>query len=308
MDEIKLKNTLENIKPNSLSESIKNLNISIPMNHLLKPTVEKYDTLIQFIRLHPWTQVTLPAASSCLALSTHRPLLPVIPILKLTFELTKMNLINHSQDSVPIQDMILKFKTSKLEEYARKKGFNKTYFKIKDILNFLKDIIKDEIMYDPRNPAVILLNEELSEIFGGMKGLHVTELPQIILDYMTTLEITNYSLDEIPESESEIMLEWLSAQNTNETPLESKFKISNAMFQEVLRKGGAGPNKKIFTYREITSLVSKYILARKHLIDPKNIKLAMVENDLLGQALGVKAFHRCQINKFLREGITPHNG
>ena len=146
-------------------------------NHPLKS-----DTLIESIRLPPWTPVTPPAASSHLAFSIYGPLLPVIP-LKLTFELTKMNLINHTQDSVPIQDMILKFKTSKLEEYARQKGFNKTYFKIKDILIFFKDIIKDKIMYDPRNPAVILLNEdeELSEAFGGMKGLHVTELPQMKL-------------------------------------------------------------------------------------------------------------------------------
>ena len=205
--------------------------------------------MIESIRIPPWTPVTPPAASSHLAFSIYGPLLPVIPILKLTFKLTKMNLINHTQDSVPIQDMILKFKTSKLEEYARKNGFNKTYFKIKDILIFFKDIIKNNTMYDPRNPAVILLNEdeELSEAFGGMKGLHVTELPQMILNAMTTLEVTENTLEEIPESESEIMLEWLSAQNTNETPLESKFKISNVTLQEVLRKGGAGPNKKIFT-------------------------------------------------------------
>ena len=154
-----------------------------------------------------------------------------------------------------------------------------------------------------------MTQEELSEAFGGMKGLHVTELPQMILNAMTNLEITENTLDEIPESESEIMLEWLSAsaQNTNETPMESKFKIQNEILKEVLRKGGAGPNKKIFTYREITTMVSKYILDRKHLIDPKNIKLALVENDLLGQAFGVKAFHRSQINRFLREGITPHN-
>ena len=46
----------------------------------------------------------------------------------------------------------------------------------------------------------------------------------------------------------------------------------------------------------MTLALSKYILSRKdHIFDPRNIKLALVENDPIGDAFGVKAFHRCQV-------------
>ena len=58
----------------------------------------------------------------------------------------------------------------------------------------------------------------------------------------------------------------------------------------------------------MTLLLSKYILARKkEIFDPRNIKLALVGNDPLGDAFGVKAFHRCQVNNLLRSQLIPVN-
>ena len=55
-------------------------------------------------------------------------------------------------------------------------------------------------------------------------------------------------------------------------------------------------------YIQVTLLLSKYILARKDKIfDPRNIKLALVANDPIGEAFGVKAFHRCQVKYVLKE-------
>ena len=57
---------------------------------------------------------------------------------------------------------------------------------------------------------------------------------------------------------------------------------------------------------QITRLLSAYILSKKHLIfDKRNIKLALVENDPLGKAFGVTAFHRCQVNALLRTQLIP---
>ena len=54
--------------------------------------------------------------------------------------------------------------------------------------------------------------------------------------------------------------------------------------------------------------MSKYILARKEkFFDQRNIKLAMVENDKIGEAFGVKAFHRCQVNNLLRQQLVPYS-
>ena len=55
-----------------------------------------------------------------------------------------------------------------------------------------------------------------------------------------------------------------------------------------------------FSYSEVTILLSKYILSRKHdIFDSRNIKLALVANDPIGDAFGVKAFHRCQVKYVL---------
>ena len=85
------------------------------------------------------------------------------------------------------------------------------------------------------------------------------------------------------------------------------------------------PKQTVFTYEEvnqktpknylfffnlalfqITSILSKYILSKKNAIfDTRNIKLALVENDPLGKAFGVTAFHRCQVNALLRTQLIP---
>ena len=64
----------------------------------------------------------------------------------------------------------------------------------------------------------------------------------------------------------------------------------------------------IFSYEESTQLVSNYILSRKDAIfDSRNIKLALVAQDPIGEVFKVKAFHRCQVNNLLRSQLIPVN-
>ena len=71
---------------------------------------------------------------------------------------------------------------------------------------------------------------------------------------------------------------------------------------------GTDKAKTVFTQKEVTSLVSKYILSRKDtMFDPRNIKLALVNKDPIGDAFGVMAFHRCQINNLIRAQLIPVN-
>ena len=58
---------------------------------------------------------------------------------------------------------------------------------------------------------------------------------------------------------------------------------------------------------QVTILLSTYILRNKQrFFDRRNIKLAIVTDDLLGKAFGVNAFHRCQVNNLLRGQIIPY--
>ena len=59
---------------------------------------------------------------------------------------------------------------------------------------------------------------------------------------------------------------------------------------------------------QVTSLFSTYMLNNKErFFDTRNIKLAMVKGDLLGDAFNVNAFHRCQVNNLLRGQLIPYN-
>ena len=64
----------------------------------------------------------------------------------------------------------------------------------------------------------------------------------------------------------------------------------------------------IFFAFQVTLLLSTYILKNKQrFFDTRNIKLAIVKGDLLGDAFGVSAFHRCQVNNLLRGQLIPFN-
>ena len=59
---------------------------------------------------------------------------------------------------------------------------------------------------------------------------------------------------------------------------------------------------------QVTLLLSTYILKHKQrLFDTRNIKLAIVKGDILGDAFGVSAFHRCQVNNLMRGQLIPYN-
>eukprot|EP00092_Neocalanus_flemingeri_P014195 GFUD01015315.1.p1 GENE.GFUD01015315.1~~GFUD01015315.1.p1 ORF type:complete len:245 (-),score=34.26 GFUD01015315.1:92-826(-) len=81
----------------------------------------------------------------------------------------------------------------------------------------------------------------------------------------------------------------------------AKFSLKPKFLKVVQTVPGMDPKQTSFSYEEITSLLSKYILSRKdQIFDQRNLKLALVGKDPLGEAFGVKAFHRCQVNILIR--------
>ena len=64
--------------------------------------------------------------------------------------------------------------------------------------------------------------------------------------------------------------------------------------------------KTLFTYEEIALQLSNYICSKKNRIfDPRNPRLALVAEDPIGIAFGVKGFHRCQIGNLLKYQLIP---
>ena len=65
-------------------------------------------------------------------------------------------------------------------------------------------------------------------------------------------------------------------------------------------------SQKVFTFKEVAKLLSKYICSRKDSIfDIRNLTVALVSTDPLGEAFELQAFHRNQIHGLMLKQMTP---
>lgn len=170
------------------------------------------------------------------------------------------------------------------------------------VLSALRQVISREKLYDPNNTTVIICSEQLESALD-VKCLHVTEIRDVVLKQMDLLSPALASLMNSPTVQQQPTTNPANPasggqqQNgVNKFGIDDKFWVK-PHFMAVLRKVvGVNPNQVVFTYREITSYLSQYILDNKaKFFDDRNIKIAHVENDPLGKAFGVKAFHRTQV-------------
>jgi len=198
----------------------------------------------------------------------------------------------------------------------------KNYYSLAEILTILKDVISSEKMFDERNPSVIICSKPL-EAALDQKALHVTEVRDLVIQQLEQLADqslrdpqppqrlhTSQARPQAPRGPAQTapptVVRTASIATNVQTNKDTKFRLK-PLFLDVVRSVDEVDHKQtIFTYEEITRLLSAYILSKKHLIfDKRNIKLALVENDPLGKAFGVTAFHRCQVNALLRTQLIP---
>jgi len=221
---------------------------------------------------------------------------------------------------------LFKFKPdSKLHEYVIKRGnTNKRFFTLAEILSTLRDAIRGEGLYDEKNPSIIICSSDLERALD-MKALHVTEIRDLVLSHMIRIEdeafLSRYfsqsthstnnvsvSISQSSVSPAQRLIHTANISTQVVTDKQAKFKVK-PKFLEVLRSLPSTDQKKtIFTYEEVTLLLSTYILEHKNkFFDTRNIKLAIVKGDPLGEAFGVTAFHRCQVNNLLRAQLIPYD-
>ena len=192
---------------------------------------------------------------------------------------------------------------SKLKSFiSNKTGVTKRYYRLIDILNSLKKIIREENLFDQTNPSIILCSPELEGAIN-QKALHVTEVRDHVL--VQLIRVCNKNMIEnsaqIVYTAPGPILSLLSKISTYKN---AQFTLKPKFLEVLHSVEGADQAKTYFCIEEITLLLSKYIIARKDkLFDSRNIKIALVQSDPLGAAFGVKAFHRCQIIKLLQSQL-----
>ena len=198
------------------------------------------------------------------------------------------------------EEVLVKFKTnSTLEQFLLQKSGNKEKaFTFKQILIVLKNVIRSEELYDPRNPSVVLCSQELERTLN-MRALHVSELPNLVISQIENTEEIKYP-------------GYLIFKNSHSNQTKRFYGNPNVKFGlqpdfiPILRTvEGCDQTKTIFSYKEILELLSRYICSKREtIVDPRNVKMALVENDPLGKVFKVKAFHRCQVLTLLDQQLV----
>ena len=207
---------------------------------------------------------------------------------------------------------IYRFKTdSKLKTYlAEKTGTTERESRsLADILSDLKHIIIREKMFDIRNPYVILCTKELEQAIN-QRALHVAEIRDAVLSQMeTTNQPHQPQLQASPANTTQPAAPQPRRANVTAITtanLNYRYKLKPA-FREIVRSTNQNyQRREIFTLLEISKALSQYILARKEkFFDSRNPRLALVENDPLGAALNLAAFHRSQMSSLIRSQLLP---
>ena len=76
---------------------------------------------------------------------------------------------------------------SKLKRFLiTKTGVEKTYYSLTEILTNLKNIIREEGLFDHANPSIILCSKDLEKAHN-MKAFHVTETRYLVLSQITKI-------------------------------------------------------------------------------------------------------------------------
>ena len=244
---------------------------------------------------------------------------------KLTYQLSELNykLLN----TVFLFKEGSKLKTFLLDKEAIDK--DKIYHTLAAIMLALKKIIKDEKLYDENNTKIILCSQELENAIDR-KAMHSSEVRNEVIKqlliaynqpYLRNILIgqnwmqrqeewhpiwNTLHLERIEASHNTILQLTDELNIINSIPAHNRF-IPTPNFLKVLHLApGINKERTTFTFPEITCLLSSYILSKQNeIFDKRDIKIAIVKDDLLGIAFGVKAFHRNQVMSLVSKQLVP---
>ena len=207
---------------------------------------------------------------------------------------------------------------SELQSFLmRKRGFDKRVFSLQDILIVLKHIISQEKLFDPRNTSIIVCSEGLEKSLN-VRALHVSEFRSQVLTQLIRINEDNsfprYCWERGQSQErtrpsigaASRCIHYANVSTNTTVDPDCKFSCSERLLMWIKTLPEIDKNQTIFSYKEITKLVSKYIISNKlRLFDQRNVKVCIVTNDPLGAIFELNYFHRCQFPNLLMGQLTP---
>ena len=195
---------------------------------------------------------------------------------------------------------IEKYKESFHQYMMKENSLLKDYFKNnnqitecpltwKDIKKILLTIITEQDMYDKWNVDIIICDFRLEKALN-VPYLHVSQLKHYVLPHFTSLQpdVQKIKVNKKPTLNFDIT-----------QPL---FHIK-PQFYNLLSTVPGFQNKKQFSFRDVCSLTSRYIVLNKTFFDNRNMFVVNVSKDNLGRIFNVNFFHRLQIFYLILEQL-----
>ena len=203
-------------------------------------------------------------------------------------------------------------------KYPHENILARTYFYIETVLRWIKAVIATEGLHDENNATMVLCDPDLEEALQA-RALHLNEIRTKVMDQLVleTEVNANVPFPTLPPPPLYPKLlprqgppmdrpKGLHERPTSIPPnrpirLNERFKLK-PLFLNVLRTlDTVESNREIFMYEELSKFLSQYIIKHKQkFFDLRNIKAVVCDDDPLGAAFNVRAFHRTQVMTLLR--------
>jgi hypothetical protein len=214
--------------------------------------------------------------------------------------------------------------SSPLREFlTKKKGTVSHRNTLQAILAALRDILRDERQYDPRNPAIILCSNEMETVVN-MKALHVCQIREIIYDQLiripshlqeeARLAAVNSACNVLAcrpalRPNSVFMLRDSRVAQELSNSIFARFTIQDPLLRGLLLSQGLiTPIELYFSFRVLVSIFMRYLAIHQDmLVDPRNPWVYIITDSELGPILGMDAFHLMQMEAILHAHIRIHH-
>jgi hypothetical protein len=221
----------------------------------------------------------------------------------------------------------------------------KIYYQLNEVITLVREIIRDNCLYDKTNTAVIVCDSELEKVFNT-NGMHVSELKGKILEQLILVTEPlqgrlraawqRYAAEQAagapapagadpdPEPDNrnetattsrieykrvETVYKYNTIPSAVYTDEHARFLISQGLTEVLCTLPEFDRTKHTFSYRQIVPLVALYFINNKaKLFDPRNGSLACLKEDPLGKVFGVQYVHETQIRDHLKRQVKYVGG
>ena len=187
----------------------------------------------------------------------------------------------------------------------------KPTYTLAEVLVEVRRFISNHSCFDETNPAIIVCNAELEEVFRK-KSLHVSEVRAIILEHLEREEERNgpaVGETVFPPQENSAQSS-LSQGTSVSTTLFLRNTTSRFLLNENLRKAlstvhGFNREQTSFLFQDIVRLTARFMTQHgTHLVDSSNPDIFHIGGSLLGSAFQVDTMHKSQFLTFIAKSVT----